>query len=191
MFGHVHQIGHGRISDEKDVRLWNLLSMTGDATGILYPRLRPLLDGPLFGAFGPFGMDGSVTLRAEMTGEVARWANTQKELWTSRPVRGDVGIVFVPESEVLNFVQQGSTRHYAESARGAYQAFFDSNIQADFVHVNHLAEYPVMYLPYPIHLKEATAAKLVKYANEGGTLVSEGLPGYFGNAEKLASSSQI
>ena len=41
--------------------------------------------------------------------------------------------MFVPESEIFNFVQQGSTKHYAESARGAYQAFFDSNIQADFV----------------------------------------------------------
>ena len=29
-------------------------------------------------------------------------------MWKSRPVKGDVGIVFVPESEVFNFVQQGS-----------------------------------------------------------------------------------
>jgi beta-galactosidase len=42
----------GRIPDEKDVRLWNLNSCAGGATGILYPRWRPLLDGPLFGAFG-------------------------------------------------------------------------------------------------------------------------------------------
>ncbi|MCX6622361.1 MAG: beta-galactosidase [Acidobacteria bacterium] len=40
----------GRITDEKDVRLWNLISCAGGATGILYPRWRPLLDGPLFGA---------------------------------------------------------------------------------------------------------------------------------------------
>jgi beta-galactosidase len=55
----------GRIADENDVRLWNLVSCAGGATGILYPRWRPLLDGPLFGAFGAFGMDGSVTPRAE------------------------------------------------------------------------------------------------------------------------------
>ena len=41
---------------------------------------RPLLDGPLFGAFGPMGLDGSITPRAEMAGQVARWANSQKEL---------------------------------------------------------------------------------------------------------------
>ena len=31
----------GRITDEKDVRIWNLISMAGGATGILYPRWRP------------------------------------------------------------------------------------------------------------------------------------------------------
>ena len=175
----------GRITDEKDVRLWNLVSMTGGATGILYPRWRPLLDGPLFGAFGAFGMDGSVTPRAETAGQVARWANQHAELWRSSPVRGDVGIVFVPESEIFSFVQQGNTRHYAESARGAYQAFFDSNIQADFVHLDDIRAYPLAYLPYPIHLKEASARKLAEYVRAGGVLVSEGLPAYFGERGKV------
>ncbi|MCX6606923.1 MAG: beta-galactosidase [Acidobacteria bacterium] len=178
----------GRITEEKDVRLWNLISMAGGATGILYPRWRPLLDGPLFGAFGPMAMDGSVTPRAEMAGQLARWANQQPDLWRSRPVRGDVGIVFVPEAEVFNFVQQqGSTKHYAESARGAYQAFFDANIQADFVHVDDVKDYPLVYLPYPIHLQSATAQKLAAYVKAGGILVSEALPGYFGEHGKVGT----
>ena len=177
----------GRISEDKDIRLWNLVSMAGGATGILYPRWRPLLDGPLFGAFGAFGMDGSETPRSEMTGKVARWANQHPEIWKSRPVKGEVGIAFVPESQIFNYVQQGSTRHYAESARGVYQAFFDSNIQPDFVHIDDLRQYPLVYLPYPIHLKEATAKKLVEYVEQGGSLVSEGLPGYFGERGKVGT----
>ena len=177
----------GRITDEKDVRIWNLISMAGGATGILYPRWRPLLDGPLFGAFGAFGMDGSVTPRADMTGQMARWANEHPELWKSRPVKGDVGIVFVPESQIFNFVQQGATKHYAESARGAYQAFFDSNIQPDFVHIDDIKAYPLVYLPYPLHLKPETAKKLIEYVAAGGKLVSEGLPGYFGERGKVGT----
>ena len=177
----------GRITEPEDIRLWNLVSMTGGATGILYPRWRPLLDGPLFGAFGAFGMDGSVTPRAETAGEVARWANQQAELWRSRPVRGDVGIIFAPESEVFNYVQQGSTQNYAQSARGAYQAFFDSNIQADFVHIDNIDEYPLAYLPYPLHLKESSAKKLAGYVENGGSLVSEGLPAYFGEHGKVGT----
>ena len=171
----------GRIPDDTDVRLWNLVSCAGGATGILYPRWRPLLDGPLFGAFGPFGMDGSVTPRAEMAGQFARWANSHPDIWKSRPVKGDIGLVFAPESELFNYVQQGDTNFYAQSIRGAYQAFFDSNIQADFVSIDDLAEYKIVYLPYPLMLKKETVAKLRAYVERGGTLISEGLPAYFGD----------
>jgi beta-galactosidase len=178
----------GRITDEKDVRLWNLISCAGGATGILYPRWRPLLDGPLFGAFGAFGMDGSVTPRATMAGRVARWANGNSEIWQSRPIKGDIGIVFVPESEIFNYVQQGDTTHYAQSARGAYQAFFDSNIQADWVHLDDIGDYKALYLPYPVMLKEATAEKLRQYVERGGCLISEGLPAYFGDGGRAGTA---
>lgn len=171
----------GRIPDENDVRFWNLVSCAGGATGILYPRWRPLLDGPLFGAFGAFGMDGSITPRAEMTGKFARWANSHPEVWKSHPVKGDIGLVFAPESEMFNYVQQGDTNFYAQSIRGAYQAFFDSNIQVDFVAVDDISQYKIVYLPYPVMLKKDTVAKLRNYVEQGGVLVSEGLPAYFGD----------
>jgi beta-galactosidase len=177
----------GRITDEKDIRLWNLISCAGGATGILYPRWRPLLDGPLFGAFGAFGMDGSVTPRAEMTGKVATWANAHPELWKARPVEGDIGLVFAPESEMFNYVQQGSTDFYAQSVRGAYQGFFDNNIQADFVHIDDLSQYPVVYLAYPVMLKSDSVKKLIGYVRQGGTLISEGLPAYFGDHGKVGT----
>jgi beta-galactosidase len=171
----------GRIPDENDVRLWNLVSCAGGATGILYPRWRPLLDGPLFGAFGAFGMDGSMTPRAEMTGKFARWANSHAEAWKSHPVQGDIGLVFAPESELFNYVQQGDTNFYAQSIRGAYQAFFDSNIQADFVSIDDVSKYKIVYLPYPVMLKKDSVDKLRAYVEQGGTLISEGLPAYFGD----------
>lgn len=183
----------GRSSDEKDVRVWSMIDMTAGATGILFTRWRPLLDGPLFGAFGPMGMDGSVTPRAEMAGRLARWTNAHPALWQSPPVRGDVGIVFVQES--LDFASiQGTgggggrgaaaaegSNGYVQDAEGAYQAFFDSNIQADFVSIDDIGRYPVIYLPYPEMLTQATADKLRAYVARGGRLISEGCPGYFGD----------
>jgi len=161
----------GRSSDEKDVRVWSLIDMAAGATGILFTRWRPLLDGPLFGAFGPMGMDGSLTPRAEMAGKLARWTNSHGEIWKSRPAKGDVGIVFVQESEDFNSVQtSGSDRGgaaaagaYSQSVEGAYQAFFDSNIQADFVGIDDIGEYPMIYLAYPEMLKKSTAQKLRDY----------------------------
>jgi len=104
----------GRKPDETDVRLWNMMSFAGGVCGLLYVRFRPLLDGPLFGAFGPFAMDGSATPLSEMAAKIARWTNSHPALWQSHPVKGDIGIVFVPESERFNFAQQGNTSYYAE-----------------------------------------------------------------------------
>jgi beta-galactosidase len=182
----------GRSSDDKDVRVWSLIDMAAGAGGILFTRWRPLLDGPLFGAFGPMGMDGSVTPQAEMAGKLAVWTNSHAELWKSHPVKGDVGIVFVQESDDFNAVQSAGSAAgggrggpaagaYAQSVQGAYQAFFDSNIQADFVSIDHIAEYPVVYLPFPEMLTRSTADKLRKYVAAGGKVISEGLPGYFGD----------
>jgi beta-galactosidase len=39
----------------------------------------------------------------------------------------------------------------------------------------------MIYLPYPEMLRKATADKLRDYVSKGGKLVSEGLPGYFGD----------
>jgi beta-galactosidase len=177
----------GRKPDEKDVRLWNLVSMAGGIKGLMYVRWRPLIDGPLFGAFAPMAMDGSMTPRSEMAAKFAQWTNASAAVWKSNPVKGDIGIVFVPESERFNYAQQGNTSYYAESARGAYMAFFDSNIQPDWVHIDHAAEYPVVYLPYPVMLSSATAAKLRNYVEQGGMLISEGLPGYFGDGARAGT----
>jgi len=171
----------GRQPDADDVRIWNLISCATGARGILYPRWRPLLDGPLFGAFGPFAMDGSVTPRAEMAGKVAKWANSHAEVWQSHPVKGDVGLLFVPESELFNYAQQGSTEYYAQSIRGAYQACFDQNILADFVALENIGEYKLIYLPFPVMLKRETADRLKQYVQQSGTLICEGLPAYFGD----------
>jgi beta-galactosidase len=171
----------GRQPDAEDVRIWNLISCACGARGIMYPRWRPLLDGPLFGAFGAFAMDGSITPRAEMAGKVAKWANSHADVWQSKPVKGDVGLVFIPESELFNYVQQGETAYYAQSIKGAYQAFFDQNILADFVALDNIDEYKLIYLAYPVMLKRETADRLKQYVQHGGTLICEGLPAYFGD----------
>jgi beta-galactosidase len=189
----------GRSSDEKDVRVWSQIDMAGGATGILFTRWRPLLDGPLFGAFGPMGMDGSVTPRAEMAGKLARWANAHPEIWKSRPVKGEVGILFVQEAMDFAGIQglgasggrggggEGGNG-FQQSMEGAYQAFFDSNIQADFVRIDDIGEYPLIYLPFPELLKQSTADKLREYVANGGVLVSEGCPAYFGGGGSVGTT---
>ncbi len=173
----------GRIAVPEDIRYWNLVSFMAGASGLFYLRWRPLLDGPLFGAFGPYGMDGSRTDRSELSAAVGKWVHApeQARLWQSRPVQGEVGILTIPETQFFTFAQQGSADFYAQSMQGAYQGFFDHNIQADWVHFDHINEYDFLYLPFPVMLKAETAAKLTAWVAAGGTLVSEGCPAYFGD----------
>ncbi|HEY4200697.1 MAG TPA: alpha-amylase family protein [Devosiaceae bacterium] len=172
----------GRVTTADDVRIWNLTTFAAGAKGLLYPRWRPLLDGPLFGAFGAYGMDGSRTDRSEMTAKVAKWANAsaQEKLFRLNPVKGEVGLIYAPETQIEEFALVGSMQRYTQAMRGAYQGFFENNIQADFVHIDDIDQYDFLYLPYPIMLKRPSADKLAAWVRNGGKLVSEGLPAYFG-----------
>ena len=172
----------GRIASPEDIRYWDLVSFMGGAQGLMYLRWRPLLDGPLFGAFGPYGMDGSRTDRSEMVSCVAKWvsASEQADLWRSTPVQGTVGILFVPETQMFLYAQQGNTDYYARSMQGVYQGFHDLNVQADWVHIDDVKEYDFLYLPCPVMLKQETVDRLKAWVKAGGMLVSEGCPGYFG-----------
>jgi beta-galactosidase len=134
-------------------------------------------------------MDGSRTDRSEMSKSMATWvaAPEQKKLWQSRPIKGEVGIVFVPESQIHTYAQQGHTDFFANSLRGAYQGFHDLNVQPDWVRIDHIDDYTLLYLPFPAMLSSETAAKLKAWVKAGGTLVSEGCPAYFGDRGRVGT----
>ena len=180
----------GRVPTAADVRLWNMTSFAAGVRGLMYNRWRPLLDGPLFDSLAAYAMDGSRTPRSEMAGRIAQWANDkdQAALWQSRPVRGEIGIVFDPETAIFCNLQQGREGHYAGAARGAYRGFFDNGIQADWVHIDDIAAYDLLYLPHPLMLSRATAERLSRWVEGGGSLISEGCPGYFGDRGRAGTT---
>jgi len=189
----------GRIASPADIRYWNLASFGHGASGLFYLRWRPLLNGPLFGAFGPYGMDGQRTDRSAAAADMAAWltAAERKVLWDYHPRRGDIGIVVVPESQDLAYAQHlntntgaGAPNHwvsasdYHDAAAGAWRAFFDNGIRADFVHIDDVADtaHQVLYLPYPLMLTAATRKVLCEWTRAGGRLISEACPGYFADS---------
>jgi beta-galactosidase len=185
-----------RIVKPEDVRYWAMAGFATGARGHFSLRWRPLLNGPLFGAFGPYGMDGSRTDRSAAMAEVAHWVNApeQEGLWAAAPSPADVGIVFAPESQDYSYAAGLNTMTpeaapnmwtsagtYYQAATGAYRGFFDNGVATDFVHVDDLAttDREVLYLPFPAMLKDSTVDALVEWVRAGGTLISEGTPGYF------------
>jgi beta-galactosidase len=173
----------GRIALPEDARYWNFVSLMGGASGIMYLRWRPLLDGDLFGAFGPYGMDGSRTDRSQAVSKACRWITSpeRRRLFASKPMKGEIGILYVPETQLFTFGLRHSTEPYTQSLQGVYQGFFDRNIQADWVHIDDIQGWDLLYLPYPVLLSSKTIAALKAWVAQGGILVSEGCPAYFSN----------
>jgi beta-galactosidase len=180
----------GRIATPEDIRYWNLTSYMHGAVGTLYLRWRPLLNGPLFGAFGPYGMDGSRTERSQMSTEIGRWiqASEQSDLRKSTPLKGEVGILMNPETHLFHYTLHRSSEAYEACYNGAYRGFFDNNIQADFVHVDDIDEWNFLYFPYPVMMSGDLADRLAAWVKGGGTLVIEGCPAYWGDRGRVGTS---
>lgn len=174
-----------RVATPEDIRLWSMASFAAGARGMMNLRYRPLLDGPLFGAFGAYGMDGSRTPRSDMQAAIGRWANDpgQADLMAARPVRGEVGILMIPEAQRFDRLlsSEGGFTTYQDAMWGAYRGFFDLGIQPDWVHSDDIDGHDVIYAPYPILIPDALAGRLADWVARGGRLISEACPGYFGD----------
>ena len=181
----------GRIATGDDVRMWSMISLAGGARGLMWTRWRALLDGPLFGAFGLYSNDGTANDRSQSASELGKWANSEKtaELMASKPVKGDIGIIVHDKIQDFNRTMQqaGEGRFFTRCMWGAYRAFEAQNIQADWVHFDDIAEYETLYFPYPIHLSKEDAQRLADWVANGGTLISEGMPGYFGEGTHVGA----
>lgn len=178
-----------RVAEAEDVRLWSLASFAAGARGMMNLRYRPLVDGPLFGAFGSYAMDGSRTDRSEAAASVARWLNdpAQRGAMEASPVRGEIGLLVVPETQAFDTVlsAEGGFQTFSHAMWGAYRGFFEQNVQADWVHVDDIDACPVLYAPYPIMWPQAVAERLRAWVEAGGILISEACPGYFGDRGRV------
>jgi beta-galactosidase len=170
-----------RMHEPEEIRFDALTSFAIGARAHLSPRFRPLLDGPLFGAFGWYGMDGSRTDRSAMIAELARWAGSDRAapLARARPMPGEVGLLLSKTSQAACYALSGGTDFYSKSMEGAHQAFTDAHIQADITTPQRLDEHRIVYAPFPIAFEEDELEALARWVHDGGRLISEACFGYF------------
>jgi beta-galactosidase len=130
-------------------------------------------------------MDGSPTRHSEMASSIAKWANAeaQKGLIESSPIKCQIGILYVPECSTVSYLLSlsGIENAFYRIMTGAWQGFFDNNIQADFVHIDDIDSIGALYFPYPVSLTKTHAEKLKDWVRQGGTLIAEACPGYIGD----------
>ncbi|MDR1766741.1 MAG: beta-galactosidase [Lachnospiraceae bacterium] len=165
-----------------NIRLDALISLATGARGYLNPRWRPLQDGGLFDAYGWYNLDGSRSERSEEVKALAAWANDTPgidSLWRSSPVKGQVGLLLSPQSQLFCQAMYGSTDYYSWAYQGAYEAFLDSAIQADPILMEHIDGYALVYLPFGVAMSDGDIKALSGWVERGGTLVAEGPVGFF------------
>jgi beta-galactosidase len=130
-------------------------------------------------------MDGSRTPRSDMASAMAKWANdkAQAPLWEAKPLRGEVGILVVRETQEFDYLLNHDRKEkpYPEAMWGAYRAFLENGVQPDWVHIDDIAAYDFLYFPYPIMFTSEQAKRLKAWVENGGTLIAEACPGYFGD----------
>jgi len=101
------------------------------------------------------------------------------QLTEATPVRGDVGILVLPESQLFNFAAEFGVDSYAGDVFGVHRALWEANIAADFVKTDRIGEYPLVFVPFPLMIEAKNAEILKNYVAGGGTLISHACPAHF------------
>ena len=172
---------HSRTPDPEDIRLWNWISLAAGAKGLLYWQWRPEMLGPESPGFGLCNLNGTPTDRTRAASWFARFDNAHAGLSISAPLKGDMAILVLPESQLFCHVSDRNAGKYAQSVKGAYRAFSRAGYQVDFAKIHQIKDYPVIYLPFPLMIEQESAQALIDYVRHGGHVISEACPALFGN----------
>jgi beta-galactosidase len=174
-----------------DLRMWAWSALARGARAINFYAWYPMSTGYESGGFGMIKLDGTLTERAKAAGEVAQIVDRhQKLLLEARPPKAQIAVVYNPLAHFVGGRQQqtiyGGPQGEVEgiirdSLLGPYRALWPTNVPLDYVHIDHLdnlAQYKLVYLPYPVMLPTSSIAPLRNYVRNGGRLVVEARAGW-------------
>ncbi len=174
-----------------DLRMWTWSALSRGAKGINFYAWYPMNSGYESGGYGLIQLDGTITERSRVAGEIATVVNRNQKLFLeAHPVRAQVAIVYNPLSYMVGGRQRAASYGGIQgevagiernSLTGYYRALFPTNVPVDFIHINELdniGQYKLVILPYPLMLPEKTGKQFADYVGNGGTLVAEARTGW-------------
>lgn len=183
------QAGQGatgmRIADPvtgHDEQYWMWQAIAHGAREIAVYAWYPMSSGFESNGYGLINLDGTVTERARAAGQVAATLSRKgQELLSSSPAPAQVAILYNRLSYMVGGSQPSLSKlgnAERDSLLGLYRVFFEQNIPVDFVAAsdlaqNRLAQYKILFLPYPVMLSQDVAEGVRHYVEAGGTAVAE------------------
>ena len=183
------QAGQGatgtRIADPvtpREEESWMWQAVAHGAREIAIYAWYPMSSGFESNGYGLIHLDGSLTDRAQVAGNVARIiARHGAELLSAKPSPAQIAILY----NRLSYLVGGSEPSLSklgnaerDSLMGLHRAFSEQQIPVDFVHPedvipNKLGRYKILFLPFPVMMSREVAEGVKRYVQGGGTAVAE------------------
>ncbi len=177
----------GRMPMGEDIERWMLAGIGSGLTGISFWVTRAEIMAGEANGYGLLDSEGDTTERFEATARVGKALNRHAELFTN-PSHSlpEVGILINEHAYQYCQTANNVAEHLQRSVTGWHRILWEANIPAGFIDTRELGENngpkpKVLILPFPLCLSEETAKSLVRYVENGGTLISEAAPGRIDN----------
>lgn len=183
------QAGQGatgmRIADPvngHDEQYWMWQVVAHGAREIAVYAWYPMSSGFESNGYGLINLDGTLTERARAAGQTAAAIGRHgQEIMHSTPAPAQVAILYNRLSYMVGGSQPSLSKlgnAERDSLLGLYRAFFEQNIPVDYVDPeevaqDHLSQYKILFLPYPVMLSQDVADGVKRYVQAGGTVVAE------------------
>jgi beta-galactosidase len=165
-----------------DEEYWIWQAIAHGAREIAVYAWYPMSSGFESNGYGLINLDGTLTDRAQAAGRAAQViARNARGLNQAEPAAAQVAILY----DRLSYLVGGSQSSLSslgnaerDSLMGTYRAFFEQQVPVDFVDpvaldAPHLAQYKILFLPYPVMLSRSAAEAVKQYVARGGTAVAE------------------
>jgi beta-galactosidase GanA len=166
-----------------DERYWMWQVVGHGAREIAVYAWYPMSSGFESNGYGLINLDGTLTERAQAAGRTASViAQYGAEILNSSPAQAQVAILYNRLSYMVGGSQPSLSKlgnAERDSLMGLYNGFYEQNIPVDFIHAedvidNHLGQYKILFLPFPVMLSQEVAAGVKRYVEAGGLAVAEG-----------------
>lgn len=168
---------------ELNMEMWGMIARGAKALNLY--AFYPMSSGYESLGYGLIHLDGTLTERSKVAGEIARTiANNEDAILAAKPVPAEVAVVFNPLAPLLGGEQAYGDRHSIHRAvAGYHRMFFERNIPVDFPSARELdpaklIRYKLVIVPYPLLLTKQMADALREYVRQGGHMFVEARPGW-------------
>lgn len=185
--------GYPGFIEGPEIRIWTHQVVAHGAKAILYHQWRTAKFGGETGGFGILKADGSRTKRLDAIEKAGSEIKKIMPVLSSYKLDPKAAVAYLRSSDVQTYQEQGPPRaiagqweqvradlghtHGLDSCQGAYQVLWNYYNPAAFIFEKDLEaddlNYEMILLPNPYILDDKHAEKLMKFVEQGGTLVTE------------------